>query len=120
MKPESRREKRQPQGDGNVETAGELCRQTTLLHLPASEAWLERWLGGWVGRQGSPRSVGWVGWGRAGCGGVDSVLGEGRKASLQFREASRTGPGTLSCLQVDGREMRGIVCVCAAWGIRMA
>lgn len=33
--------RQEQQVDGNVETAGELCRQTTLLHLPICEAWPE-------------------------------------------------------------------------------
>lgn len=45
LRPESRRERQELQVDRNVETAGELCRQTTLLHLPTGEAWLERLLG---------------------------------------------------------------------------
>ena len=56
LRPESRRERWELQVDRNVETAGELCRQTTLLHLPTGEAWLERLLGA-----GSD-ARGWVGW----------------------------------------------------------
>lgn len=62
LRPESRRERWELQVDRNVETAGELCRQTTLLHLPTGGSLAGAVAGGWVGRQGSLRSVGWVGW----------------------------------------------------------
>lgn len=61
VRPESKRERQEPQVYGNVETAGELCHQTTLLHLSTCEAWLERLLG--AGSDARAPCAPWAGWG---------------------------------------------------------
>lgn len=61
VRPESKRERQEPQVYGNVETAGELCHQTTLLHLSTCEAWLERLLG--AGSDARAPCALWAGWG---------------------------------------------------------
>lgn len=55
LRPESRREGRAA-SEQNVETAGELCRQTTRAS-PTGEAWLEQLLGAGSDTRGA-------GWGR--------------------------------------------------------
>ena len=98
------------------EAGGELCRQTTLLHLPTCEAWLQLLLG--AGSDARAPCALWAEWGGVELGAEGLIRRGGREGrhhcSLGRQVGQAQGP-----ILASGREIRGD-CVCAAWGIRMA
>lgn len=113
MRPASRRERREPQVYGNVESSRRTLPPDHSVASPHTRGLAPAIAGGWVGRQGSLRSVGWVGWDRTGCGGVDSALMKGRQASLRFGEAGRAGSGPCPGLRQKAGRWGGGLCVCS-------
>lgn len=104
-------------GDGSLrctatlKAAGELCRQTTLLHLPGGEAWLELSLG--AGSDARAPCAPWAGWGGVELGWVPRgcFSARGGKAGIVAVWGGRGGRlRALSWPQAEGGEIRGVVC----------
>lgn len=104
--------RRQPQVYRDVESSRRTLPPDHSVASPRRRGLARAVAGGWVGRQGSLRSVGWVGWGRAGLG-AEGLLQRSWREGRRRCSLGRQGGGRLRALswpQAEGGEIRGVVC----------